>query len=108
MATFREAQMWRKVLRRLEWTLHMFEVSQRRRTPRSQRPRCGARTRTGGECQARAVWCHETDSPRNGRCRNHGGLSTGPRTEEGRNAIRQSNRRRAQRHKSKSARASTS
>ncbi|MEY6431695.1 HGGxSTG domain-containing protein [Thioalkalicoccus limnaeus] len=44
----------------------------RRRT----RPRCGARTRRGTPCQCAAL--------PNGRCKFHGGLSTGPRTEEGR------------------------
>lgn len=39
-------------------------------------PRCGARTRRGTQCQRRAF--------DNGRCRNHGGLSTGPKTSEGR------------------------
>lgn len=38
-------------------------------------PRCGAKTRRGQECRAPAM--------RNGRCRMHGGASTGPRTEEG-------------------------
>src|ERR1039458_6235724 len=38
-------------------------------------PRCGARTRRGTACQAPAM--------RNGRCRMHGGASTGPRTPEG-------------------------
>jgi len=38
-------------------------------------PRCGARTRSGGCCRQPAM--------RNGRCRMHGGLSTGPRTEAG-------------------------
>jgi hypothetical protein len=43
-------------------------------------PRCGARTRCGGECRQPAM-----PSPRGGggRCRLHGGLSTGPRTPEG-------------------------
>lgn len=38
--------------------------------------KCGARTRDGGKCQMR---------PEDGkdRCRLHGGLSTGPKTEEG-------------------------
>lgn len=36
---------------------------------------CGARTRTGGACVAPGM--------RNGRCRMHGGASTGPRTPEG-------------------------
>ena len=38
--------------------------------------RCGARTRLGRACLGRAF--------PNGRCRNHGGLSTGPRTFAGR------------------------
>lgn len=37
--------------------------------------RCEARTRKGTPCKAQAM--------RNGRCRNHGGMSTGPRTPEG-------------------------
>ena len=40
------------------------------------------------------MWDEELDRPVNGRCRVHGGLSTGPRTEEGLEAIRESNRRR--------------
>jgi hypothetical protein len=38
-------------------------------------PRCGARTRCGGACRQPAM--------PNGRCRLHGGFSTGPRTPEG-------------------------
>src|SRR5215204_7542738 len=38
-------------------------------------PRCGARGRTGKPCQGPAM--------ANGRCRMHGGTSTGPRTPEG-------------------------
>jgi hypothetical protein len=42
--------------------------------------KCGAHARsTGYPCQAKAL--------ANGRCRNHGGLSTGPRTVEGKKAI---------------------
>ena len=52
-------------------------------TPKSERPRCGAKTRAGGRCKAPAVWNRRDDVARNGRCRMHGGLSTGPRTEEG-------------------------
>jgi hypothetical protein len=44
--------------------------------------RCGAYARTtGNPCQAKALT--------NGRCKNHGGLSTGPKTQEGRQAIAQ-------------------
>lgn len=38
-------------------------------------PRCGGRTRRGSSCQAPAM--------KNGRCRMHGGPSTGPKTPEG-------------------------
>jgi hypothetical protein len=48
------------------------------------RPPCGARCRDGHPCAAPAVWCAATRRPRNGRCRMHGGLSTGPRTPDGR------------------------
>jgi hypothetical protein len=41
---------------------------------------CGARTRRGSPCRCPAM--------RNGRCRLHGGLSTGPKTPEGRRRIR--------------------
>lgn len=47
------------------------------RQPKADRPLCGARTRAGTPCQARAVEGKD-------RCRMHGGLSTGPRTAEGR------------------------
>jgi hypothetical protein len=52
-------------------------------TSKSERPVCGAKTRSGGSCKARAVWDKANDKPRNKRCRMHGGLSTGPRTAEG-------------------------
>jgi hypothetical protein len=38
-------------------------------------PRCGAKNRRGSPCQCPAM--------ANGRCRIHGGLSTGPKTAEG-------------------------
>jgi hypothetical protein len=41
---------------------------------------CGAHARTTGlPCKAKAL--------ANGRCKNHGGMSTGPRTAEGKKAI---------------------
>ena len=43
-------------------------------------PRCGAKTRRGTPCRCPAM--------ANGRCRLHGGLSTGPRTAEGIERIR--------------------
>lgn len=45
-------------------------------------PRCGAKTRAGTTCRAAAM--------PNGRCRMHGGPSTGPRTPEGIERIRAS------------------
>jgi hypothetical protein len=46
----------------------------------SQVPRCGARTRHSSLCQCPAM--------ANGRCRLHGGLSSGPKTEAGIERIR--------------------
>lgn len=46
----------------------------------SKAPRCGARNRRGTKCQCPAM--------ANGRCRLHGGLSTGPKTPEGIERIR--------------------
>jgi len=46
----------------------------------SKAPRCGAKTRKGSPCLSPAM--------KNGRCRLHGGKSTGPRTLEGIERIR--------------------
>lgn len=49
--------------------------------------KCEAYARsTGNPCQAKAL--------PNGRCKNHGGMSTGPKTPEGRQAIAQATRQR--------------
>ena len=45
------------------------------RPPKAKRPRCGARTRRGTSCKAPAIWFSGEAKPRNGRCRNHGGLN---------------------------------
>lgn len=55
--------------------------------PRRQRPICGAKTRSGGACAMRV-------EPGKHRCRLHGGLSTGPKTEEGRQRVAQAQRER--------------
>ena len=48
---------------------------------------CGAYARsTGNPCQAKAML--------NGRCKNHGGMSTGPKTTLGRKAIAEASRKR--------------
>jgi len=44
--------------------------------PKRERPKCGARTRAGGSCKAPVVRGRS-------RCRMHGGLSTVPKTAEG-------------------------
>lgn len=64
------------------------------KTPRKDRGICGAKTRMGTPCKAPPVWNIAVDKAINGRCKLHGGKSTGPRTEAGREAIRNSNRRR--------------
>ncbi len=46
-------------------------------------PRCGAKTRKGTSCRQPAM--------KNGRCRLHGGKSTGPRTPEGLERARRAN-----------------
>jgi hypothetical protein len=49
--------------------------------------KCGAYARsTGQPCQAKALT--------NGRCKNHGGMSTGPKTSSGRKAIADATRQR--------------
>jgi len=54
---------------------------------RKFRPRCCAKTRAGAPCIMRVV-------PGKRRCRFHGGLSTGPRTAEGRARIAEAQQRR--------------
>lgn len=49
--------------------------------------RCGARTRKGAPCKAKAL-------PGKTRCKFHGGMSTGPKTAEGRQRIAEAQRRR--------------
>ena len=52
-----------------------------------QKRKCGAYARsTGNPCQGKGL--------RNGRCRNHGGYSTGPRTEAGKMAVGEATRQR--------------
>jgi len=55
-----------------------YEATRLRRT--DGKPMCGARTRSGRPCRAPGVG-------KGGRCRMHGGLSTGPRTEAGRQCV---------------------
>ena len=53
----------------------------------TQKLKCGAHAKsTGHPCKAKAL--------ANGRCKNHGGMSTGPKTPAGRQAIAQATRQR--------------
>lgn len=52
-----------------------------------RRPLCGARTRRGEPCRAKVL-------PGKRRCKFHGGLSTGPKTEAGKQTIREAQRNR--------------
>jgi hypothetical protein len=64
---------WREELRRRLLPRLRQEIELYRR---ENRPRCCARTKAGTPCKTKAV-------PGRKRCRWHGGLSTGPRTPEG-------------------------
>lgn len=55
----------------------------RKTTPKFLRPQCDAKTRAGEKCKATPVWDKNNNKPKNGRCRLHGGLSTGPKTRQG-------------------------
>src|SRR5689334_15221393 len=59
---------------------------------RRERPKCGARNRQGEPCAVRG-------EPGKARCRFHGGLSTGPRTVEGRARVAEAQRQRWARHR---------
>ena len=62
-----------------------------------ERPECGAKCRDGHACKAPAVLKHYFI--RNGRCRRHGGLSTGARTPEGEAKAAEAVQRRWQQHR---------
>ncbi len=58
--------------------------------------RCSAKTRKGSPCQCKPL-------PGKARCKFHGGLSTGPKTKEGIERIRQAQLARWQKHRAKLA-----
>ena len=66
-----------RVVAYYDWKTDMVRIALGGKKPlRSSKQRCGAYARSTGEpCKAKAM--------KNGRCRNHGGLSTGPKTPEG-------------------------
>lgn len=77
------------------WIDDRLRVRPRWRSPkRTRRPECGAKCRDGHACRAPAVWDKLNNRPRNGRCNLHGGMSTGPRTQEGRQRIAEAQRER--------------
>ena len=69
------------------------DKEERSEAHKSARPLCGARCRDGHPCRARVV--EKPNGAMAKRCRMHGGRSSGCKTEAGREAIRESNRRRA-------------
>ncbi len=80
-------------LRRLleAWAAH-FENVAKRKSPKAERPLCGAKTRAGRPCQARV--CVRRNGAMCRRCRIHGGLATGPTSPEGKAHIAAAQRRR--------------
>ncbi len=68
--------------------IHWKNARRRKRN----RPVCGAKCRDGHACNAKVVVDSKTDKPINGRCRMHGGLSSGAKTEEGKERCRQAAR----------------
>ena len=85
----REAERtYRALLRELRRTLRVSGMRRPYwRVFKRELPRCGARCRDGHPCQAPAAWDEYRCAPRHGRCRLHGGLSTGPRTQEGKRRV---------------------
>jgi hypothetical protein len=63
------------------------ESEERTRLRELKKQPCGAKTRAGHPCQRKGLG-------RGGRCANHGGASTGPKTIEGRQRIAEAQRRR--------------
>lgn len=84
----------RQQVKQCRFEAHKTKSRHPTRPLKEQRPICGAKTRLGTPCQALAIWEKYADGPRNGRCRLHGGLSTGPRTPEGKRKIAEAQRRR--------------
>jgi hypothetical protein len=63
--------------RRRQWAAEAAPKA-RKRPRKADRPRCGARTKSG-TCQAPARWLAGAAQPVNGRCRRHGGFGPGER-----------------------------
>jgi hypothetical protein len=78
----------KKNTRAVRWA-KIVEERQRRTEERARlrESQCGAKTRAGHPCRRKGLG-------RGGRCPNHGGASTGPRTIEGRRRIAEAQRKR--------------
>lgn len=86
---------------------HRGRARAQRREEKAARPLCGARCRSrgGAPCVARVVVDRDGDGRVRvrGRCRMHGGLSTGPRTAEGRKRVSEAVRERWRRWRERQA-----
>jgi len=60
---------------------------------KKNRPVCRAKCRNGRSCKAKVAVDSKTGEQINGRCRMHGGLSTGAKTQEGKDKSREAARR---------------
>ncbi|WP_372674553.1 HGGxSTG domain-containing protein [Aquicoccus sp.] len=67
--------------------MRLLEATDYSDVKRGVKRRCGAKTRKGTTCRAKPL-------PGKTRCKFHGGMSTGPRTPEGRERIAEAQRRR--------------
>jgi len=77
------------------WLGNGLRIKHQWRAPkRLRRQQCGAKCRDGHACRAPVAWDKLANCPRNGRCKLHGGLSTGPRTKAGRERIAEAQRQR--------------
>lgn len=79
------------LMRRMATAKQQQEAQRQRAAGKVISERCGAKTRKGSPCLAGAM--------ANGRCRNHGGCSTGPKTDAGRRRISEAQRSRWSNHK---------
>jgi len=75
-----------------KWRSHWVRKRKRHKlrantTPWHERPQCKATTTRGTRCRDRVAWSIEWDRAVSDCCQRHGGLSTGPRTQEGKARI---------------------
>jgi hypothetical protein len=66
-------------VRVMGFSVAVTKLERNSKMPGRKKTCCGARNRRGTACQAKAL--------ENGRCKFHGGMSTGPKTPEGRARI---------------------